>query len=76
MATGLLPKMVGDRLLAQYYVTNIFSFLSRLFGGMGADGRVAYGGIGYGAGGGAGGYTYFINGGGNGADGLVYIEWD
>ena len=56
-------------------------------GPKGQDGKGSFratGGIGFGAGGGAGGYTFYENpggngwryGGGNGAPGFVYVEWD
>ena len=76
MATALQHKKVRKSLLATqlYLYSNSKSFIL----GMGSSGLGASGGIGYGAGGGAGGASsgFTMYAGGNGTNGLVYIEWD
>ena len=75
MATALQHKMVGNQLLLLIF-TVIITFPVFIQGAGGVN--AAYGGIGYGAGGAGGGATSssYMYAGGNGANGLVYIEWD
>ena len=70
----LQQSAVGDLPLVMVLL-GIYMFLFLGFGGSYAAG----GGIGFGAGGGGGGgdwVNFPLYAGGNGADGIVYIEWD